>query len=69
MRKIENHCCDCASPGYPCRGTSCPLRSVEVTYCDRCDAQIDTVNEDVYEGVGGTDLCRCCYEELYGKEE
>ena len=60
MVRIENHCCDCAVPGYPCRGSSCPLRRVEVHYCDRCDAKL----EDVYE-EDGTELCEDCRDELY----
>ena len=60
MVKIENRCCDCASPGYPCRGSICPLRRVEVFYCDRCDEEIDpykVFHED------GEDLCKDCYSE------
>jgi hypothetical protein len=61
MVRIENHCCDCATPGYPCRGSACPLRRVEVHYCDRCDEQIEDgiVNED------GLELCLTCREDLY----
>lgn len=62
MTRIENHCCDCAAPGYPCRGTLCPLISVEVIYCDRCGEQIDS---DDVSRVDGEDLCReCCDEEI-----
>lgn len=60
MVKIENRCCDCASPGYPCRGSSCPLRRVEVFYCDRCDMEIDP--DEVFH-VDGEDLCKDCYSE------
>lgn len=60
MVKIENRCCDCASPGYPCRGSSCPLRRVEVFYCDRCDMEIDP---DEVLHVDGEDLCKDCYSE------
>lgn len=37
MIKYENHCCDCAVPGYPCIGDSCPHVNVPVCYCDICD--------------------------------
>ena len=60
MKVIENHCCDCASPGYPCRGSLCPNRHVEVHYCDRCGEELDEVHE-----VDGAELCDICKEELY----
>jgi hypothetical protein len=34
--RIENHCCDCAVPGYPCLGEACSRRHVRVFYCDKC---------------------------------
>ena len=42
MTVIENHCCDCAAPGYPCMGSACPNRRVPVFYCDnsRCSANL-----------------------------
>lgn len=64
MVRIENRCVDCAVPGYPCRGISCPNRNVEVHYCDRCGAELD----DVHEGDCGEELCENCYEELYEEE-
>ena len=36
MIKYENHCCDCAVPGYPCMGKLCPNIDVPVYYCDTC---------------------------------
>lgn len=36
MIKYENHCCNCAVPGYPCMGNSCPYINVPVYYCDMC---------------------------------
>lgn len=65
MIKIENRCCGCAVPGYPCRGSSCPLRHVEVHYCDECGAELD---EDLHE-VDGEELCSECFEERSGAEE
>ena len=62
--RIENHCCDCASPGYPCLGRSCPRRRVEVHYCDRCGEEIDRVHS-----AYGQELCDECMDELYGDEE
>lgn len=64
MVKIENHCCDCATPGYPCRGSLCPNRRVEVHYCDRCGAELD----EIHEGDYGEELCCDCYEVLYEEE-
>ena len=37
MIKYENHCCDCAVPGYPCIGNSCPYIDIPVYYCDSCN--------------------------------
>ena len=45
MVRIENHCCDCAVPGYPCRGSSCPLRRVEVHYPDQDEDKNNEENE------------------------
>ena len=53
MIKYENQCCDCAVPGYPCEGSSCPYLSVPVYYCDTCNN--DTYAE--YE-VEGEHYCR-----------
>jgi hypothetical protein len=60
MIVVENHCCGCAVPGYPCRGSACPNRHVEVHYCDRCEAEIDEGHE-----VDGIELCEMCRDELY----
>ena len=62
--RIENRCCGCAVPGYPCRGALCPDRHVEVHYCDHCDTEL----EDTYDGDYGEELCRDCYKELYEEE-
>lgn len=59
----EDHCCDCAVPGYPCRGSSCPNRRVEVHYCDICGDQLD----DIYE-VDGDELCEECLKDKFRKE-
>lgn len=63
MKRVEFQCCLCASPGYPCRGESCPRRHVEVYYCDECGEEIDG---DVYED--GDDLCEYCLLKRYRKE-
>lgn len=64
MVRIENHCCDCASPAYPCRGSSCPSRRVEVHYCDKCGEELD----EVYE-ADGEELCAECFEERNGEDD
>lgn len=66
MTRIENHCCDCAAPGYPCRGSACDLRRVEVIYCDRCGMEIDPEKE--VHSLGEDDLCGECYEDEVGDE-
>ena len=48
-RRYENDCCDCAVPGYPCRGASCPRRNVLYVYCDECDGDI-TGEAYIYNG-------------------
>ena len=63
MKKTENHCCGCATDSYPCLGSSCPNRNVEVYYCDRCKEQL----EDVYE-VDGEELCEICLLKMFRKE-
>lgn len=65
MVKYENRCCGCATDGYPCRGSRCPLRSVPVYYCDNCKCEIDG---DVYE-IDDEELCRDCKEERFGEDD
>lgn len=60
MLLYENHCCDCATPGYPCRGSSCPNRRVPVYYCDKCGAELN----EVYE-VGNEELCEDCLKDMF----
>lgn len=64
MIKYENLCCDCAAPGYPCRGSLCPLRKVPVHYCDKCGTELDYINK-----VDDEELCDDCYEAIEGSEE
>ena len=65
MRRIENHCCQCAVPAYPCRGNACELRHVEVAYCDECGGQLDGY---IYDD-GSQELCEECLLEKYRKKE
>ena len=62
MVKIENLCCNCAVPGYPCRGAHCPNRKVEVHYCDRCGAELDPL--DIHDD-NGYEYCEYCRDELF----
>ena len=64
MTRIENHCCDCAVPGYPCRGSACPLTRVEVHYCDHCDEEID----EIYD-VDGEELCEECLKDMFRRND
>lgn len=61
MVRIENHCCDCAVPGYPCRGAYCPLTRVEVHYCDKCDCEL---YDEIYE-VDDEELCEECLKDMF----
>jgi hypothetical protein len=67
MVRVENHCCGCAVPGYPCKGASCELRRVRVYYCDRCGEE---VGEDEFrEDEEGVMLCDLCWDELFYKDD
>ena len=65
MVRIENHCCECAVPGYPCRGSLCPLTHVEVHYCDnpKCECELD----EIYD-VEGEELCEDCLREKFRRK-
>ena len=65
MLVYENRCCDCAVPGYPCRGSSCSLTHVPVWYCDKCKHEIE---DDVYD-VDGDELCEDCLKERFRKDD
>ncbi len=62
--RIENHCCDCAVPAYPCLGETCPRRRVKVHYCDRCQEELDAIYD-----VDGEELCEECLKEMFLREE
>jgi hypothetical protein len=64
MKRIENRCCHCAVPGYPC--TDCGLRRYEAYYCDnpKCKEEIDG---DVYY-VDGKHLCEECLKKEFKME-
>lgn len=66
MVKYENHCCDCAAPGYPCLGSLCSRRRVEVHYCDNCGCELEkiNINEDT-----GDELCDECLAEQNETED
>lgn len=67
MKRVENHCCDCSVPGYPCRGDACPNRYVIVYYCDSCDPKCGWPLDEVFE-VNGEDLCEDCLKEMFKKD-
>lgn len=67
MKRIENYCRSCASPGYPCMENDCPNRDVVVHYCDKCDPECHYPLEEVYE-VDGKELCEDCLKKLFIKE-
>ena len=63
MIKIMDFCCDCAVPGYPCLGSSCPRRNVEVHCCDECEEPFGgEFNRSIYD-VDGDELCEECLKE------
>lgn len=61
MKKIENDCCGCAVPGYPCLGSGCKLRNAIHYYCDDCgdETQLYEFNEQ--------ELCIECIETMLEK--
>lgn len=63
MRKIENDCCDCAVPGYPCRGEHCSRRRVPHFYCDSCG------EEALLYHYEGEELCEGCLLDKFEKVE
>ena len=64
MIKYFNECCGCASPGYPCRGSSCSNLNVPHYFCDICDCEMD--KDDLYND-GGTMMCADCILDQYEK--
>ena len=68
MVKYENHCCDCATPGYPCMGAICPLTHVEVHYCDGCDPRCEDPLDEIYD-VDGDELCEECLKERFRRSK
>ena len=64
MLVIEDRCCDCAAPGYPCRGSDCPNMHVKIHCCDICGEEIV---DDVYD-VDGDELCEECLKERFRKD-
>lgn len=56
MIRIENDCCGCAVPAYPCLGDSCPLRHQKHYYCDSCGDEV----QELYYGISGKELCADC---------
>lgn len=63
MTRLENDCCECATPGYPCKGDSCPNRNVPHYYCDKCKDEYTADTLYIYDGE---ELCKEC---LLGKFE
>lgn len=67
MRYESNECCDCAVPGYPCRGEACSLRHVPKYQCDICGT--DDLSEDEITEIDGQHICEECYEKHYEDKE
>lgn len=55
MIRIENDCCGCAVPAYPCLGGSCPLRHQKHYYCDNYHDEVDKLYR-----IDGMELCESC---------
>ena len=50
-----NECCECATPAYPCLGSSCPNRRVKHVFCDICKEDVDE-----WYNYGGEEICPSC---------
>lgn len=65
----EDECCDCATDGYPCRGSSCSNRNVPHYDCDDCKNEFDP--DELYDYEGEM-LCADClldrFETIKAKE-
>ncbi len=55
MIRVENDCCGCAVPAYPCLGDSRPLRHQKHYYCDNCHDEFDKLYR-----LDGMELCESC---------
>lgn len=64
MRAIEDHCCGCAVPGYPCLGADCPNRRVLVLYCDNTRCMAHYTGADRLFIVGDSQICMDCINEI-----
>lgn len=64
MVTMEDECCGCAVPAYPCMGSACPNRNVPHLYCDKCEEEV----EDLYKTEDG-ELCAKCVLEMFEKVE
>lgn len=64
MVRYEDHCCGCATDGYPCLGRACSRSHVAVHYCDRCGDELDTIYD-----VEGEELCEECLKEMFRRIE
>lgn len=67
MMIINNECCGCAAPGYPCLGNRCPNRQVIRYYCDRCGREV--AEEIELYAWDGSELCEECVFEIEEREE
>lgn len=62
--RIENQCCDCATPGYPCLGDLCKRINVKVYFCDKCNAAENPEDLFIYETKDADyDYCEDCFVE------
>ncbi|MBQ2395637.1 MAG: hypothetical protein II304_01175 [Bacteroidales bacterium] len=59
---MEDECCGCAVPAYPCLGSACPRRNIPHFYCDECEKEV----EELYKTEDG-DLCEKCVLMRYEK--
>ena len=61
---VEDECCGCAAPGYPCLGSACPNRNVPHYFCDDCEDEFEP-EELYYDDVTDEELCSHCFLKRY----
>ncbi len=63
MTRIENCCCGCAVPAYPCMGNACERRNVKVLFCDWHEQETDRLYR-IDDGMETAEICAECLDDM-----
>ena len=66
MIRVENGCVGCPD-GSGCLGHSCPVRRIEIRYCDVCRCEIS--DDEEYYLVDGEEICEDCLKDKFAIKE